>query len=205
MKIEGPYREMSDLEAEELKKMEKEIAAEGDKFSIQLPENIKIGGGVMLFGDAIKNGFEPEKIVFYSLATGILRYRSHNPDMWTKKNIYKYCDPKKSTVRLAVELPLKKYYPAIISSLSTKTTVEADEKRLREYQKQALINNINKFKQNIQEIKKSVENDEKFPFGCALDEALKQVYVTKLKELRTNLKLLLKTINDKLEATEKKE
>lgn len=204
MKHEGPYRKDVDLEAKELEQMEKEVRTEG-KFSIQLPKSIKIGAGAILFGDALKNNIDPKNIVFYSLATGILTYAGHEVDKWTKKNIYSYRNSENPALRLAVEVPQKKYFPAIISSLSTKATIEAEAKWLRENRKRVLINYMNKSEQNIQGIKKLVENDGKFPLGYALDEELKQVYVTELKELRTNVKLLLETIDDKLETTEKKE
>ncbi|MEK7131132.1 MAG: hypothetical protein AAB797_00145 [Patescibacteria group bacterium] len=53
----GPYREMPDQDAEALAQMKKEVAAEGN-VGIQLPENIKIGAGVVLFGDAIDDKLE---------------------------------------------------------------------------------------------------------------------------------------------------
>ena len=48
---------MPDQDAEALAQMKKEVAAEGN-VGIQLPENIKIGAGVVLFGDAIDDKLE---------------------------------------------------------------------------------------------------------------------------------------------------
>ena len=207
MENKGPYREGVDLEAEELKKMEEKIGAEG-KFSIRLPEKIKIGAGVLYFGDAIKKNINPKDIIFYSLATGILKYTDHGPDQWTKKISYRYNSLDNPSIGLTVELPPKKYYPAIISDLSTKADIEKEKVRSKENRKKVLVDYMDSVEKKIKETNILIKNDGKFTygyaFGYALDEENKEVYFKKLKDLKPSLERLLFTINDKLEEANKK-
>lgn len=200
--IKGPYREQFDPEAEALKtktikdkealeKMEKEIRNEG-KFSVHLPENIKSGDLVPLFEDALKQNIKPEDIVFYSLVTGILRYLNHVTDPYTKVVSYRYFDPDNLSIQLNVELADKKYRPTtIVGVLSTKADLEKGKIQSKEYRKNKLLRTMNLFEHEIQHIKDLIEK--------GVDKELEETYLTEIKEIRTSLKLLLDTIDDKLE------
>ena len=209
METKGIYRDTTASNAAALEKMKKEIAAEGAegkiKFSIELPEDIKIGAGVLYFGNAIKKN-NPEDIVFYSLATGILKYTNHGPDQWTKKISYKYNSPNNPSIGLTVELPPKKYFPATISGLSTKADVEKEKIWLIKSRKRELANFFDGEREKIEKIKNIVENNGKgkFFYNYLSDQELKEDYLTEVRGLKTSLENLLFTINDKLEDAGKK-
>ncbi len=122
---ESPYRKQFDAKAESerkykeaVRKMEKEIAAEGKSFSIQLPEKIKVGDIVPFFEDALKNKINPKDIVFYSLATGILRYTGQEPYSPKRES----CFYANSSGSIKLDVYLKKEHPssAKIYNLSIK-------------------------------------------------------------------------------------
>ncbi len=143
MPKEGPYRTF-DPEAEAyqkmmltLEKMEKEIAIEG-KFSIHLPENIKVYDPVPLFEDALNNNINPKDIVFYSVMTGILKYSREEAEPPKTTSFY-YSNPDNPSVELDIflnknseESPYAKVF-----SLTTKAKVKHDKKINQEMKKEA--------------------------------------------------------------------
>src|SRR5258705_11433794 len=104
MKPEGPYREMNYIDTNDqiaaIKKMEKEVSVEG-KVSIRLPENMEINDPAPLFAEAIEFGTDPKDIVFYSLATGILKFRDQGKGP-SKKTFYNYNNPDNKDIGLTV-------------------------------------------------------------------------------------------------------
>ena len=183
------------MEVKELEKMEKEIKNEG-KFSIRLPETVTKADAVPLFEDALKNNIDPKDIVFYSLATGILKYQYTSSDLNKKQFFHMYWNTDNISVRLEI-VSYKQYKKsAKILSLSTKADVETknkmNEKWSKELQKRGLIQSMNMFEKNIQHTKELIEK--------GVNKELEEMYFAKLAELKTNLERLLFTINDKLEA-----
>ena len=204
----GPYRDMPNQDAADLKKMEAEIAAEG-KLSIRLPENIRRGDNLPLFAEMCE-AIDPKAIVLYSLATGLLRYTKEISDFDGQVTVYTYRNPDNPDVMLQVKLPKKedsvksllkkKAHQDTVVKITTKADVEAvteKEKGLtKENQKNKLLRAMNLFEQEIQHIKDLIEK--------GVDKELEEIYFEELGNKRTSLKLLLDTIDDKLEEASKK-
>ncbi|TSC83910.1 MAG: hypothetical protein G01um101413_713 [Parcubacteria group bacterium Gr01-1014_13] len=181
----GPFRKMEGIvdtsEDAILQRMEKEIAAEG-KFSIRLTEGIKYKDAFPLFADAIKNNIDPKDIIFYSLATGIMKYDNvieYTPNgilgrVQGKKYIYKSKDDSYIELRIWVEKN-----KATFDSLTTKEDVE---KIKRKQEKEDWYTANYELKDNIGKIKKMI----KAGINMELDD------------LKNNTESLLQTINEKL-------
>ncbi len=194
----GTYRDEFASKAEALKEMEKEIANEG-KFSIQLTKNTKEEDAIPLFEDAIKNNIKPEDIIFYSIATGVLKYSHYDTDKLNQIGYYRFENPANSDIHLTVRWRKKESHPATIFGLSTKAEVEAKNKKSenlsKENQKRQLIGSMDMFEKQIQYTKGLIDK--------GVDKELEKTYFAELEKLKTSLKLLLDTIDDKLETAKK--
>ncbi len=181
----GPFRKMeytSDTSEEgvALQKMEKEIAAEG-KFSIRLPEEIKHGEVVPFFEDALKNPDIGSKgVVFYSLATGILKYNDEmsppsgpGGEMKQEKT-YTYKSKNDPNIELKIWVEKNK---ATFAGVTTKD----DAKKIKGDKEKRDWHAANyELKDNIGKIKKMI----KAGINMELDD------------LKNNVENLLQTIND---------
>ena len=188
----GPFRKMeyADDTSEEgvaLKKMETEIAAEG-KFSIRLPEDIKYQDTVPFFEDALKNpAIGPKDVVFYSLATGVLKYNSvishpSGPGGGMKQEkTYIYKSKNNPHIELKIWVEKNK---ATFADITTKIDAEKikEDKEKRDW----LATNY-ELKDNIGKIKKMI----KAGINMELDD------------LKNNVESFLQTINDELEKKKK--
>jgi hypothetical protein len=183
----GPFRKMEPLvdasEDAAIKKMEKEIADEG-KFSIRLPENIEWGKPVPFFEDAIKNNINPKDIVFYSLATGIVKFNEvtiiRNPSsnqIQNKKFIY----VGKNEPKIKLEIWLEKN-KATFDSINTKEDAEKirlnEEKRDWSY----AVSNLKTSSEKIKGIIKSGKIDHDLDDLKKTTENLLQTINKKMKE-----------------------
>lgn len=84
----GPYREMAtNPETESLERMRKQIEEEG-KHGILVPDKIGDNTEIPKFLELLRKN-DPKDIVFYSLATGILRNNENRQDNPTKTYTYK--------------------------------------------------------------------------------------------------------------------
>lgn len=172
----GPFRKMEytvDVNGEDaaLEKMEKEIAAEG-KFSIQLPEDTKGGNDVPLFEDALKKNIDPKDIVFYSLATGIVKYndvieyKGGSFGRIQQKN-YSYTSKNDPNIKLIIWVEKNKAtFATVTTKEDSKKLKENNEKRDWYYANNNLNDNIEKIKRMIRaginpglsELKNNVES-----------------------------------------------
>src|SRR3989339_216299 len=126
----GPYRKMEYIEdtseeAMALKKMEEKIN-KADNTGIPLAENIKEGGMLPKFKLAIENDLAPEKIVLYSVATGIL---THQETQQIAEGItyYLYINKGSPPIKLIISLN-KNLDQACIISLSTTESNDPSKK-----------------------------------------------------------------------------
>ena len=197
MKHEGPYREMPDQDTAAIEKMEKEIRAEGKegKISIQLPENIKIGDAVPLFADALKkNKIDPKDIIFYSLATGILKYNRENMysgggiiDRVIKKD-YIYTSKNDPYAHLTITVEKNKAKFAAV-------TTKEDSKKIKEgEEKKDWYKTLLQLGDGIRKMKKLIKDKDR------VNPELEEKYTIELSDLKNSLESLLHAINDKLEA-----
>jgi len=160
-----PYREPGDPNAEAaekkararekrvaaIKKMRTEIVAE-EKFSIQLPEDIKANDAIPLFEDAVNNPhIGPEGIAFYSIATGILKYKSQEAGLSKTESLYIYKNPNNDSIQLTISLNKKEHPSATVFSMPI------------EKQKPELLSNP------VRDIKKMIET--------ATDEELRELKI----------------------------
>ncbi len=117
--------------------MEDEIKKER-KFSIRLPEDIKEEAELPWFEEALKNNIKPRDIVFYSLATGILKFTNHEQNT-PKSESYYYNNPENLSIMLDIfvnKSDKEKPYPQVFK-LVTKAKVESDKKKMQEIAKEA--------------------------------------------------------------------
>ena len=175
----GPFRKMERIvdtgEDATLQRMEQEIAAEG-KFSIQLPEDIKLGNAVPFFADALKNpDIGPAGVVFYSLATGIVKYDHVIVRIAGQTKSYVYKSKADSHIKLMIGVEKNK---AAFESVTTKE----DAKKIKSAKEKSDWHLATyELKDNIEKIKKIIKDGTLNP---------------ELDDLKKNTESLLQTIND---------
>jgi hypothetical protein len=198
MEIKGLYRDTDAANADELKKIKKEVAAEGN-VGIEIPQNTKAGNLIPVFSDVVKSGgIGPEDVVFYSLATGILKYTNQELDRWTKKISYTYSNPDNRSVQLQIELP-KKNNPALIIYISTKADIEEKEKKDKRSSYEYLILSIDRHSERIANIGRDLK-DGKYDYREQYQQfdGSREAYLQKINNLKINTENLLAAINKKL-------
>ena len=191
MKHEGAYRETADQDAAALKKMQKEIAADEKGLTgIQLPEDIKFGDIVPLFEDALnfnkKKEDNPDGIVFYSLATGILKHEQNDvyPYAINKEHYYRYAN---GPYYLCITLD-KNTKKATVTDFSTKETIEELDKIDKNEDQRYLTVAITKIATSI----KNINN-----LKSQIDQNTMKSYLPKLEELQAELNKLIRNLEEK--------
>ena len=184
---EKPIAPYHDTPPQSIKEMVQEIMAEGSFTTIPLLENIKVGDTIPLFADALslknKTG-DPDGIVFYSLATGILKH-SRDDDFPIRVNEDSYYRYKNNSYNLEITLN-KKTAEARVASLTSCDKV-----------------------QDQQYLTTSIARVESIITGAGdvtsrMDKAEIESYLLKLKELKEKLDNLIQDLENKSEP-EKKE
>ena len=192
---------MPDQDAAALEKMKKEIAAENvedkPKLSFELPKNIKIGADVKLFlelfVDAIKNPkFGPENIVFYSLATGILKYDNvitySNSDFIINRvtsKEYVYASKNDPYINLTISVEKNK------AKITGVTTKEESKKIKEDEEKKDWYKTFIQLGDAARKMEKLIK--------AGVNQKLKEKWLLELSDLKKISKSLIGAIDDELE------
>lgn len=161
---EGPYRHGIDQETtnnDTLKKMEKQIESEKIGLSLQLSEDAKPNDPIPLFNNAY-----PEDIAFFSVATGILRYKPRaSIDPRTKPVFYDYYNEDESSY-LTVESNKKD--STKIFALDSKNFREKQQTKNNEQDKNLLLASLSEIEKGLTPVSILINRMEKNTLGECL-------------------------------------